>query len=338
MPKLFIYGFPGLYGGAGTELYHQIKVWLQMEMNLAIIPTDSGYKNEPMYQEMLNEGISIYKEHDFSAVTSEDAVIAFCNSFFLDNAWFINKITKRTIFVNCMTYLFPTEIDCHEKGYINFSLYQRQEVLTEHEKELGKLNSNCQFIKFFPYFDSSTVEFSLKNQNIVHIGRISRDSADKYSEYTVPIYEEIVSNKEKRGHFLGFGKNALTVVGKLPDWIKAYKNHTELPVKKFYETVDFIVQPTNTVENWPRIGFEAMLSGKPLVVDNRGGWKNMIEHGVTGFLCDTPKDFVYYASKLANEYELREDIAYEAAERAANMSSIERSRESWERVFTRVFQ
>ena len=30
MDSLYIIGFPSLYGGAGAELYHQIKVWRHM--------------------------------------------------------------------------------------------------------------------------------------------------------------------------------------------------------------------------------------------------------------------------------------------------------------------
>ena len=51
MPKLFIYGFPGLWGGAATELHHQIYVWKSFpEIQLEIIPTMGGYQNEPLYQ------------------------------------------------------------------------------------------------------------------------------------------------------------------------------------------------------------------------------------------------------------------------------------------------
>ncbi|MEG1937685.1 MAG: hypothetical protein RR138_01215 [Akkermansia sp.] len=37
------------------------------------------------------------------------------------------------------------------------------------------------------------------------------------------------------------------------------------------ERCHIILQPTDTTENWPRIGFEAMASGSVLIVDKRGG-------------------------------------------------------------------
>lgn len=40
--SLYIIGFPSLYGGAGTELYHQIKVWKQMGVEMHLIPTQKN--------------------------------------------------------------------------------------------------------------------------------------------------------------------------------------------------------------------------------------------------------------------------------------------------------
>ena len=39
MDSLYIIGFPSLYGGAGAELYHQIKVWRHMGVDIHLIPT-----------------------------------------------------------------------------------------------------------------------------------------------------------------------------------------------------------------------------------------------------------------------------------------------------------
>ena len=43
-----------------------------------------------------------------------------------------------------------------------------------------------------------------------------------------------------------------------------------------------------------------MASGSVLIVDNRGGWRQMVEHGKTGWLCGSERDFIYYASKSAD--------------------------------------
>jgi len=339
MRKLFIVGFPGLYGGAGTELYHQIKLWVKSfpGIKLTIIPTMQGYVNEPLYKEMVGLGVTIGDTMDFSAITKDDAVINFCSKTYLDNIHVIAQKTKRTIWVNCMTFLFDKEKEDAGKNNINFYLYQREGVRDFHESELRKLGSKGQFITFKPYFDPDGYEFSVLNQEFTNIGRISRRDADKFSKSTLHIYEYIVSPKLKRGYFLGYDKMLQAKIGKMPDWIRGYKDHTEFSVKNFYKTIDFIVQPTETNENWPRVGFEAMFSGKPLLVDDRGGWKHMIEHGKSGFLCKNEREFIYWGSRLAFEPELRIEVANNALIRAKNLSSLEESTESWSQVFEKVY-
>ena len=93
-----------------------------------------------------------------------------------------------------------------------------------------------------------------------------------------------------------------------------------------------MLQPTDTTENWPRVGFEAMASGSVLVVDNRGGWRQMVEHGKTGWLCDHERDFIYYASKMAYEPDLRDEMAEAARVRGLELGGLEVSMESWKEV------
>lgn len=338
MKKLFIYGFPSLYGGAGTELHHQIYVWKQIQdLEIHIIPTMFGVENEPLYQEMLDLGITIHKPHAFHVMQPEDCLINFCSAMFLENIKHIRQFTKRTIFVNCMTWIFTKEKPCHAENLIAFSLYQRQGVLDAHKEELESLGSKAEFMTFAPYFHAINFNFKVKQEDSVHMGRISRADPGKYTKFNGHIYNGIISPRPKVGHFLGFNEKCKAVTGSLPSWINTYQDHREFSVKSFYDTVDFIVQPTNTTENWPRIGFEAMYSGKPLVVDNRGGWKHLITHGHDGFLCDNERDFMYYGSRLAYDFDLRQQIASNALITAKAFSGFNRSLKSWKKVFEKTF-
>jgi glycosyltransferase involved in cell wall biosynthesis len=66
------------------------------------------------------------------------------------------------------------------------------------------------------------------------------------------------------------------------------------------------------VENWPRVGLEAMARGVPVVAENRGGWREMVRHGETGYLCDTDDQFAYYAARLAYDEGHRMEIICQA--------------------------
>lgn len=52
LKKIYVNGFPSLYGGAGTELHHQIIVWKHMGIDVHLIPTNNGFENEALYLEM----------------------------------------------------------------------------------------------------------------------------------------------------------------------------------------------------------------------------------------------------------------------------------------------
>lgn len=309
MSRLFIVGHPGLYGGASTELRSQIHLWAKAfpEIELHIIPTSPGYESEALYQEMLSLGVKYHEALDFTSILPSDAVINFCSREFLENVHVIHHYSRRIMWANCMTWVFPKEEELARKNYIKFYLYQRPQVRDNHKIKLSSLGSMGEFIHFIPYFYNGGIKFREgKDQVKVHIGRISRQDADKFSKDTNLIYDLIYAQpKLKEGHYLGWGANSLAKIGKPQDWIKTYPDQNSFAVHDFYERMDMIVQSTDTFENLPRIGFEAMAAGVPLVVDNRGGWQYMIEHGVNGFLCNDVPDFVYWSSKLARDIDLR---------------------------------
>ena len=102
--SLYIVGFPSLYGGAGAELYHQIKVWRQMGMEMHLIPTQKKAHCAGLYPEMMNLGVTVHEGYDWEAIPAGAPVISFCNEEFLAALPKIRKRTRRTVFVNCMTW------------------------------------------------------------------------------------------------------------------------------------------------------------------------------------------------------------------------------------------
>ncbi len=62
----------------------------------------------------------------------------------------------------------------------------------------------------------------------------------------------------------------------------------------------------------------------------------MIEHGKTGWLCNHERDFIYYASKMAYEPQLRSEMAEAARLRGLELGSLDASKASWEEVFETI--
>lgn len=332
--RIFVYGFPGLYGGAGTELHHQILVWLHLGLKVHLIPNWPPF-NEPLYLEMAEAGVIIHDPNDFTVLEAGDPVLGFCNAEFLKSLPTIHQRTRRTVFINCMTWLFEQERERMSEGLIAMFLFQNEEVMKMNEPHLRTLNPDpgIRFKTFRPYFDDSKFPFiEERADDTFGCGRISRQDPDKFAANTLHIYDYFVSPRWKSGLFLGFDHRSEEKIGKPFDWIQIARDQQDVTQQKFYQHCEIVLQPTDTTENWPRIGFEAMASGSVLIVDNRGGWKQMIRHGETGWLCDHERDFIYYASKMAYEPNMRRDMAEAARIRGRELGSLEASAESWREI------
>ena len=222
------------------------------------------------------------------------------------------------------------------EGKIRSFLYQNEDVCVAQQPVLQAINPSAQvnFLTFVPYFDSSRFPFIEKrSEEFFGCGRMSRQDRDKYSSNTLHIYEYFVAPQPKRGLFVGFDKRSEEKVGIPYAWIQTALDHTQCNQQDFYRHCEIVLQPSDTTENWPRVGLEAMASGSILIVDNRGGWRRQVHHGVTGWLCDNERDFIYYASKMAYEPSFRFEMALCALERLDRLAGVAVSQESWEKVF-----
>jgi hypothetical protein len=334
--KVYVYGFPSLYGGAGTELHHQIAIWQSLGIEVHLIPTNPGYKHEPLYPEMVANGVVVNEHNSFSSIERDAPVFGFCNSEFLENIDAIREYSTNTVFLNCMTWLFEMEKACMAEGKIRTFLYQNEDVRVTQSAVLRALNPSAEvnFLTFVPYFDASRFPFiEQRSTEFFGCGRISRQDADKYARNTLHIYEYFVAPVFKRGLFLGFDQRSEQKIGKPYAWIRTAVDQNECSQQEFYRHCEIVLQPSDTTENWPRVGLEAMASGSILIVDNRGGWRRQIEHGVTGWLCDHERDFIYYASKMAYEPNLRKEMARRARNRVEMLAGIAASRQSWAELF-----
>jgi Glycosyl transferases group 1 len=334
--KLYVYGFPSYYGGAGTELHHQIAIWQSLGAQVHIIPTNAGYKGEALYGEMLAMGVVVHDHDEFSVIERDAPVFGFCNAAFLEKIDSIRQYSTNTVFANCMTWLFELEKKRMAEGKIRTFVYQNDDVRQAQSPVLRALNpaADTNFVTFVPYFDAERFPFIEKRSGeYFGCGRISRQDPDKFARNTLHIYEYFVAPQFKRGLFLGFDRRSEQKIGRPFNWIRTAADHNECSQQEFYRHCEIVLQPSDTLENWPRVGLEAMASGSVLIVDNRGGWRRQVEHSVTGWLCDHERDFIFYASKMAYEPNLRVEMAGRARERVSRLSGTAVSQESWHAVF-----
>ncbi|WP_430454579.1 glycosyltransferase [Rhodopirellula europaea] len=297
--EICVVGFPSRLGGADTELDHQIRVWQHLGLKVHLIHTAQLDHNCHLMR-MSERGCVIHAPCDWNACTGKH-VISYCNAGFLENLEEISSKAKSTTFVNCMTWLFEKEKDCHRRGLIDFFVYQTDHAMDKVAHDLRTLNPNYRPHKIKPYFHLD--EFPMidgRDEDTFRFGRLSRSDPAKFHPSQLWIYEAMVAPVLKSGVMLGVDAGIRAKIGHEPDWIRAYPPG-ELSAQEVYRHSHCIIQATETYENLPRIGFEAMASGCLLIVDDRGGWRELVQHGKTGFLCSDERAFVYYSSRAAYE-------------------------------------
>jgi len=314
---VFVIGYPGDVGGANTECWHTVKLWRRFGLDVTLIPT---WQADPSWRTRL-DAIGC-RTHQSSADSLEAipglpgaTIVSFCNSLFLAAAARFRRLGCRIVWVNCMTWLFPTETAFYrEHGtfdrYVFQSRHQR-ETLTPQLRKVGYRDEQGEMIRGaldlddFPFCPKPHVA----GEPFV-VGRISRAARDKYSSNTWPIYGRIPH--PIRARLMAWDKRVERKVGRPPQWAECLAAGAETP-QAFLGSLHCMLQVNGGAgENWPRSGLEAMAAGVPVVVQDRWGWREMIRHGETGYLAGSDDELAFHAARLAYDEDHRLEIVHRA--------------------------
>ncbi len=330
--QICVIGFPSRLGGADTELDHQIHVWKRLGIEVYLLHTGDLDDNLKAMR-MEERGCRILRPRDWSACRGMH-VISYCNGEFLKNLAEIRRHARSTTFVNCMTWLFECEKEAHRQGWIDHFLYQTDHARTRVSPELQSINANYSWTTLRPYFHLSDFPFHRdRNSDRFRFARVSREDPSKFHPSQMWVYESMVAPVLKEGVILGISDRIREKIGREPNWIIGLPAGGT-PVQEVYRQAHCIIQMSETYENLPRVGFEAMASGCVLIVDDRGGWREQVLHGQTGFLCSNEREFVYYASRSAFESAERRQMAEQARTWLEEQWGMEKAMVSWGDFFS----
>ncbi|HEX4131662.1 MAG TPA: glycosyltransferase [Pirellulales bacterium] len=334
MNDLCVIGFPSKVGGADTELDHQIHCWQALGLQVHLIHTGTLDANLQAMR-MEERGCVIHEPRDWRACRGMH-VISYCNGEFLKHLPQIKEHARSTTFVNCMTWLFDAEIAAHRQGLIDQFLYQTDHAIAKVKDRLVEANPCFRPFKVRPYFHAADFPFIAERpRDRFRFGRVSREDADKFHQAQLWVYETMVAPVLKEGVVLGINDRIRRKVGTEPSWIKGYPAGS-IPAQQVYAHSDCIIQMTDTYENLPRVAFEAMSSGSVLIVDDRGGWREVVEHGQTGYLCRDQREFVYYASRTAFEHQERRQMAAAARDWLDAKWGMAQAKAGWGEFFSQL--
>ena len=340
---VFLMGYPGDLGGACTEAWHTVKLWRRGGLDVHLIPTWGTDAKWRARVDALGCTTHVATPETLSAIPGLPGavVVSFCNGAFLSQAGRLRELGCRLVWSNCMTWLFQAEREFYRQSgpfdAFHFqSVFQRELLepqLAEHgyRPELGHLIHGA--------FDAHEWMFQprphTRGEPFV-IGRAARPDADKWSSNTWPIYGRI-QYRQKRALMLGMDERTHKKLGKAPAWADCLQP-LAIPARQFFSTLHCML-PVNggARENWPQAGLEAMAAGVPIVAQNEWGWREMIEHGVTGFLGGCDEELAHYAAVLAYDEDLRMRMAHAARERLVNqLANPNVLLAGWNRLFQSV--
>jgi UDP-N-acetylglucosamine 2-epimerase (non-hydrolysing) len=310
--ELWVAGFPSPYGGADTELDHQITLWRRHDVDVHLVPMFGA--DEQTRVRMLARGCHVHTYRD--DIFRGKRVVSFCNGEFLNH---LPRIMARgrpaqVIWFNCMTWLFDAEREAHRQGFIDVfgfvSAYQRAQL----EPQLRAIRDNVGTFDYRPFFDTSETEWRYRPwEGSYRLGRISRDDSAKFSGDTWRIFDRVITppGLAKKVYILGYGPNAAGRIGPAPlglDW--QTWGPSEIPASDFYRTIDTLIHKTGgSRESYCRVVIEAYAHGVVPIVEDDYAFPEIVMHGETGFRCSDSDEMSWHASLLARDPERHRAMA-----------------------------
>ena len=319
--RIFYAGFPNHVGGAGTECQHTIKLWRDHGIDVHLIPT-WGAPAADLRQLADEMGCTTHVVKPYELPTIDglagSPVVSMCNVAFAREIHRFRQLHCPTIWLNCMTYLQSQERKFWtQHGIPDVWIFQSQ---FQRDRLQGMLLANYHYNPNQGHlirgaFDWQDWDFAPRKRtpgDPFVVGKLARPNPEKWCPYLWRIYGEIPNVQAicmgitDQGAWFGLGP---------PPSFARVLPAGAMPVKQFYSQLHALVTVNGgDLENWPRIGLEAMAAGVPIVAENKWGWREMIEHGVTGFLGDDYGEISHYAAQLEADEKLRLNIATHARE------------------------
>ena len=336
--KVFVLGCPspGHVGGANGEMLGAVSLWLKYGLDVGVIPTWNSPGPE-IIKQLEGMGCSFHLPGPRLLHTVEgfagSTVVSFCN----ENAFMakrqLAKMNCRFIVAPLMCYLRQGMVSALKEHLISDFIFQseyQKSVLLPQAQQYGL----DRFHLVRGYIDWEKIKFAPRSHAAGEpfvIGRASRARASKWSQHWWKMYEEV---PDRQAILLGVSPDTTKQIGRAPPWAKTYKPGAISAESLWTQLHAHVTCNDMDVENWPRTGLECMAYGVPTCAENRFGWAEMLEHGVTGMLGNSPQEIGRHAATLAKNEDLRIAIATEARRQLeASIANPDLVWEQWRAAF-----
>ena len=329
--------FDAKVGGASGECLGAVQLWRKHGLDVDLIPTWGTPTAETMAVcDKLGCKVHLVRAHQLASIPGLPGatVVSFCN----DNAF---QAKRKLTQMGCRHVMAPLMCFLTVAMRNALSLQQVSDVVFQSKYQRSRLEPT---LKSFGYTDDRlhTVRGyidwpAVKLDPLPHkpetpfvIGRAARPRASKWHPAWWKMYERV---PDREAVLLGVAEATVQQIGRAPKWATIHKPG-EFPADVFWQQLHaHVTCNASDMENWPRTGLEAMMYGVPTCAENRYGWTEMLEHGVTGMLGDTPESIGDNAARLSQDEELRMSIVTTARRKLeTEISNPDLIWEQWKKV------
>jgi glycosyltransferase involved in cell wall biosynthesis len=175
------------------------------------------------------------------------------------------------------------------------------------------MRSSCSYGGVIHYSPISLIKFQPVRKainNVFTVGRLSRDTQDKFSEDDPDLFR-MIADMGCRVRLMG----ATTLESSLSGYkgIEILHAAAEEP-DVFLSSLDCFIYRTHDswTEPFGRVVMEAMACGLPVVCENKGGYVEVIEHGKNGFLFSDTQEALGIVQKLKSDQDLCRHVGEQA--------------------------
>ncbi len=167
------------------------------------------------------------------------------------------------------------------------------------------------------------------DDDVIRLGFVGRLRPEKNVRMLIEIEKELLARGKSGFKFLIVGE------GNEREYLESKMKHAEFTgflqgeeLSEAYANMDIFIFPSET-DAFGNVAQEALASGVPSIVSDKGGPKYIISHGETGYVAKTKEDYVNFTIELMDDQEKRLEMGHKGRElTVAN---------SWDAIFDGVY-
>lgn len=328
-------------GGCGTECLGAIELLRSRNVPVRVILPN---EENPADQYLKSLGVQMVKASDRAVFKHCPVLISFGEGktlFPILRELGADERPGYVVYSDCMGFVTDLEVEAHQAGLIDEFFFQSRAMSDQLAPQLARRAKKGVTVRhgYKAFLNTRSPYLPLRFSESVEPGfrvlKVGRDHEEKWHPETWRMMCGIsapgtAENGNVHIEVAGWGPEAEKKVGDPSDptnrWHKQLNItlHTQIhdaqAMADLYQRSDVLLHICDPVyeESAGRVILEAQASGVVVVADNRGGIRDLIVNGETGYLVDTPEEATFRCSELAFYPERRRQMAGNAYARLVN--------------------